>query len=47
MPPSEPGRFTNALGMTLVRIPAGEFWMGTSDEEIEVLTKHYPQLPRV
>jgi formylglycine-generating enzyme required for sulfatase activity len=35
-------RITNDLGMTFVRLPADEFWMGTSDEAIEALTKRYP-----
>lgn len=38
----ETERITNDLGMTFVRIPAGEFWMGTSDEAIEALIKRYP-----
>jgi formylglycine-generating enzyme required for sulfatase activity len=35
-------RITNDLGMTFVRIAAGEFWMGTSEEVIEALIKRYP-----
>jgi sulfatase modifying factor 1 len=37
---------TNALGMRLVPIPAGEFWMG-SDEPVERLQKDYPRMERV
>jgi formylglycine-generating enzyme len=36
---------TNSLGMTLVRIPAGEFLMG-SDESIESLQKDFPLMER-
>jgi formylglycine-generating enzyme required for sulfatase activity len=32
--------------MTFVRIPAGEFWMGTSEEAIEALIKRYPDVNR-
>ena len=34
-------QLTNSLGMPLVLIPAGEFWMG-SDEPVAVLQKDYP-----
>jgi formylglycine-generating enzyme required for sulfatase activity len=37
-----PETFTNDLDMTFVRIPAGDFWMGTSDEAIESLVRRYP-----
>ncbi len=37
-----PETFTNSVGMTFVRIAAGSFLMGTSDEEIEALIKRYP-----
>lgn len=40
-----PEHFTNDVGMTFVRIPSGEFWMGTSDEEAEALIKRYPDYP--
>jgi len=33
---------TNALGMTFAPISAGEFWMGTSNEDAETLIRHYP-----
>ena len=45
-PPQEaqPGIETiaNDLDMTFVRIPAGDFWMGASAEQIEALIKRYP-----
>lgn len=37
---------TNTLGMRLVRIPAGEFFMG-SDEPVERLQEDYPRMERV
>ena len=36
-----PAVLVNSLGMTLVRVPAGEFWMG-SDEPIDALQKDFP-----
>ena len=35
----------NSIGMHLLRIPAGEFIMG-SEESPDSLAKAYPQLPR-
>jgi len=32
---SSPGSFENSIGMTLKRIPAGEFFMGAPDDDIE------------
>ncbi|RZL66338.1 MAG: formylglycine-generating enzyme family protein [Variovorax sp.] len=34
----------NSLGMAFVKLPAGEFWMG-SDEAPESLARAYPELP--
>ena len=40
---SEPAKeFTNSIGMKLVRIPAGKFWMGSSDAEVEKITRSNP-----
>ena len=36
-----PAVLVNSLGMTLVRVPAGEFWMG-SDEPLDALQKDFP-----
>jgi len=36
-------QLTNSLGMPLVLIPAGEFWMG-SDEPVAALQKDYPRM---
>lgn len=43
--PSAPSRVTNSLGMTLVRIPAGEFVMG-SEEPVERLARDFPGVER-
>ena len=43
-PPSA-GPLINSIGMQLVRIPAGDFIMG-SEESADSLAKAYPQLPR-
>jgi formylglycine-generating enzyme required for sulfatase activity len=40
-PPLQGDRFTNVIGMDLVRIPSGEFMMG-SDESLESLEKTFP-----
>ena len=40
-----PGRIVNTIGMPLVRIPRGEFWMG-SDEPIAQLEKDFPLMER-
>ena len=37
-----PAEFTNAIGMKFVRIPAGEFRMGSSEEEIKAALAKYP-----
>ena len=37
---------TNALGMTFVRLPAGNFIMGTLSEATDALLNHYPEAPR-
>lgn len=42
---SRPAQITNSLGMTLVRIPAGEFWMG-SDEPVARLAHDFPLMER-
>jgi formylglycine-generating enzyme required for sulfatase activity len=36
-----PATITNSIGMKLARIPAGEFFMGSSAEEIETLLARY------
>ena len=41
-PRSETQSFTNALGMTFVRIPAGSFLIGSSAAEVEALIQRYP-----
>ena len=43
--PAQPRKLTNTLGMTLVRIPAGSFRMG-SDEPLPRLQKAYPLAER-
>lgn len=37
-----PPKFTNTLGMELTLIPAGEFLMGASEEEIAAMMKEFP-----
>jgi formylglycine-generating enzyme required for sulfatase activity len=39
-------RFTNSLGMTLVRIEPGEFLMGSTKAQIDTLLKQFPDLKR-
>jgi formylglycine-generating enzyme required for sulfatase activity len=40
--PTPPSRFTNSLGMTMVRIEPGEFLMGSTEKEIQLLLKQWP-----
>jgi formylglycine-generating enzyme required for sulfatase activity len=44
-PPAAPPTHVNALGMTFVRVPPGEFAMG-SDEAADTLARAYPTLER-
>ncbi len=39
-------RFTNSLGMTMVRIEPGEFLMGSTREQIDRLLKQFPDTTR-
>jgi formylglycine-generating enzyme required for sulfatase activity/tRNA A-37 threonylcarbamoyl transferase component Bud32 len=41
-----PPRFTNSLGMTLVRIEPGEFLMGSTKQQIDMLLKQFPDAKR-
>ena len=41
-----PATFTNSLGMTMVRIEPGEFLMGSTKAQIDVLLKQFPDLRR-
>jgi formylglycine-generating enzyme required for sulfatase activity len=43
---ADPPRFTNALGMTLVRIEPGEFLMGSTEAQIDMLLKQFPDTKR-
>jgi formylglycine-generating enzyme required for sulfatase activity/tRNA A-37 threonylcarbamoyl transferase component Bud32 len=49
MPAPKPGpspRFTNSLGMTLVRIEPGEFLMGSTKAQMDMLLKQFPDAKR-
>ena len=39
-------RFTNSLGMTMVRIEPGEFLMGSTKDQIDKLMKQFPDAKR-
>jgi formylglycine-generating enzyme required for sulfatase activity len=39
---TDPPRFTNSLGMTLVRIEPGEFLMGSTEAQIDTLMMEFP-----
>jgi formylglycine-generating enzyme required for sulfatase activity len=43
---AHPPRFTNSLGMTMVRIEPGEFLMGSSKAQIDALLKQFPDAKR-
>jgi len=38
--------FASSIGIKIVPIPSGEFWMGSSKEQIELLLKRYPDVHR-
>ncbi len=42
-PPAEPETITNSIGMTLVRIPAGSFMMGSPDWDTDAYDDEKPQ----
>ncbi|MCL4202232.1 MAG: SUMF1/EgtB/PvdO family nonheme iron enzyme [Pirellulaceae bacterium] len=39
-PPSDARWFVNSLGMTMIRVPAGTFWMGSDSGEPDVKPRH-------
>ena len=45
-PRSNPESFVNTVGMKMKLIPAGEFEMGLSDQQAELLLKRLPQVRR-
>ena len=44
--PAPAPRFTNSLGMTMVRIEPGEFLMGSTKAQIDMLLKRFPDAKR-
>ncbi|MFO0953122.1 MAG: bifunctional serine/threonine-protein kinase/formylglycine-generating enzyme family protein [Isosphaeraceae bacterium] len=44
--PTAPARFTNSLGMTMVHIEPGEFLMGSTRKQIDLLLKQFPDAMR-
>ena len=45
---TEPADFAESIGIKIVPIPAGEFWMGSSPEQVDLVLKQYPNVkPKV